>query len=226
MAIGKATRITHPGPSSPHTSTQITPAGSAQPNYLESVGPITATPSPATPSPATPSPSSVVTLHQSGHETTTAVGQPIATVTPASQPQFMRFNWTAEEVIELDELRAQGLSWSQISSHFAGKSKNACRKRHERHKRTTTVATTLTSSQAQSFTSMLAPVNYSNMTPAQILQMHHQFLQVVREVPQLRYRAGEEPEYEAVSSPPMLKKMLQSTTYLLFLKSCYRAPQW
>ena len=189
MAIDKATQITHSGPSSPHTATQATPTTNAQPNYLPSAWPIMATPSPATPGP------SIVTLHQSGHETTTTAGQSIATVTPAPQPQFIRFNWTAKEVTELDELRAQGLSWSYISRHFAGKSANACRKRHERHKTTTTAATTLTTSQAQRFANMLAPVNYSNMTPAQILQMHHQFLQTVREVPRLRYGAGEEPEY-------------------------------
>ena len=166
MAIDTATQATHPGPSCPHTATQI----------VSPTGPITTTPGPST----------VVTFRQPGHKTTITAGQSMATVAATSQPQFMRFNWTVQEVTQLDELRAQGLSWSQISRYFVGKSGNACRKRHERHKRTTTPATTLTASQAQRFTSMLASVNYSNMTPAQILQMHHQFLHAVREVPRLR----------------------------------------
>ena len=168
MAIDTAIQTTHPSPSCPPTATQtMTPTGLIT----------------TSPWPTTPGPSIVVTLHQSRHETTTTAGQSIATVTPASQPQCMRFNWTAKEVTELDELRARGLSWSHISRYFVGKSGNACRKRHERHKKTTAAATTLTSSQAQRFASMLALVDYSKMTPARILRMHHQLLHTVREVP-------------------------------------------
>ena len=154
----------------------------------------------------TPPPSPAVAPHD-----TTTTNQPTTPATPVS-------NWTDHEVTQLDQLRSQGLSWPQISTHFVGRSVDACRKRHERHKKgalrrgsmidrsnergviatpvelmptrflrvfVRETSTPLTTSQAQTFTNMIAPVDYTNMTPAQILQMHNQFLYDVHEVPQL-----------------------------------------
>ena len=86
-----------------------------------------------------------------------------------------------------------------------------------------TTATALTLAQAQMFTSMLAPVNYTNMTQAQILQMHNQFLHDVLEIPLLRYRTTVSPPVmpvnsqsaQVVSSPKYF-----TFDYVLTLKSC------
>ena len=40
--------------------------------------------------------------------------------------------WTAEDDTRLMQLRAKGMNWAPIAAHFAGKTPNACRKRHER----------------------------------------------------------------------------------------------
>lgn len=261
IAGDNTTKTIPPGSPRPQTATQATTTTrSTQPqspttfeacsyNYLQSAAP--------TPRPATPFPSTAVTLHRPRHETTATVDQSTTSVDPISQPQSMHCNWTVEKVTQVDELRSQGLPWSQVSRHFPGKTGNACRKRHERHKQgilrrgsviergnergempapvestatnsprvpvhEATATTTLTSSQAQIFASMLAPVNYSNMTPAQILQMHNQFLHDVLEIPLLRFRATAPPSFMLVSSQstqvvsaPQCKKFTnQLRTYL------------
>lgn len=252
MAGGKATETTPPG-SHPHTTTLATTTGSIQPqspsafeacthNYLQSAGPITTIPRPAAPRVST-----AVIPCGSGHKTTITAEKstiPTASSAPPSQPRFMRSNWTAQEVAQLDQLRSQGLPWSEVSTHFLGKTGNACRKRHERHKKniqgresviersngvgvanpfqvsrhdstTSTAATALTSSQAQIFASMLAPINYSNMTQAQILQMHNQFLDTVLEVPLLRHRGAVPPSFMQVNAQAVSSSFnVKSITYL------------
>ena len=82
--------------------------------------------------PVTPCSSTAVAPH-SGHTTTT--DQPTAAAAPQSLPRVMRAPWTTQMVTQLVQLRSQGLSWSQISTHFSGKTGNACRNRYERHRK-------------------------------------------------------------------------------------------
>ena len=96
-------------------------------NYFQSSMPIMIAPRPATPCSST-----AVALHESGHETITTTDQSVA---PPSVPRVMRSIWTVQMVTQLVQLRSQGLSWSRISTHFPGKTGNACRKRYERHRK-------------------------------------------------------------------------------------------
>ena len=178
----------------------------------------------------------------------TTTDQPAA---PPPLPRAMHSIWTVQMVTQLVQLRSQRLSWSRISTHFLGKTGNACRKRYERHRKrilgrmsvieasdgrdvtatsaelittsfppvfghattTSTAATALTPAQAQMFASRLKSVNYSNMTRAQVLQMHNHLLHGVLEIPLLRYRASVSPSFtsvdgqsaQAVGSPLVLK---------------------
>lgn len=138
MAMDKAAPPSFPHP---HTFTQATTTRNTQPknpasfgtctcNYLQSVGPIMTTAKPATPGPST-----AITLRGFRHKTTTIANQPATTAAQQSLSQSIRFFWTTQEVTELVQLRSHGLSWSRVSTHFPGKTKNACRKRHERYKK-------------------------------------------------------------------------------------------
>ena len=85
---------------------------------------------------ATPYSSTAVALGGSGHETTTTTDQSVA---PPSLPRVMCATWTTQMVTQLVQLRSQGLSWSQISTNFSGKTENACRKRYERYRKISAV---------------------------------------------------------------------------------------
>ena len=98
-------------------------------SYFQSAMPIMTSPRPATPS------STAVTLRGSRHKTTTTTDQPTAPAAPPSVPRVMRAIWTTQMITQLVQLRSQGLSWSRISTHFPGKTGNACRKRYERHRK-------------------------------------------------------------------------------------------
>ena len=146
MAQDKATQTTPPGSPRPHTTAPVTSTiCSIQPqnptaiqacacSYPQSTGPMIATPRPAEPHPSTS-----ISLHWSGHAATvvTTADQFTTLAAPQPFPQFMRSIWTAQEVTQLVQLRSQGLSWSEVSTHFLGKTANACRKRHERHTKST-----------------------------------------------------------------------------------------
>ena len=136
MAIDKATQTTPPGSPRPHTTTRATTTDSLQPKR-----PTACETCSCTPKPVVPHPSTAITLHGSAHETTTTTDQSTTPAAPRflpqSLPQFMRSTWTAEEITQLDQLRSQGLPWAEVSTHFLGKTGNACRKRHERHKKGT-----------------------------------------------------------------------------------------
>ena len=137
MAIDRPTLL-----NSPHRyRTTTTTTCSAQPksptaieaqmfcNDLQSAIPITSTPRLAIP----PS-STVVALHRSAHETTTTTATDNS-VAPPSLPTVMRSIWSMQMVTQLVQLRSQGLPWSRISTHFPGKTGNACRKRYERYRK-------------------------------------------------------------------------------------------
>ena len=141
MAIDRPTLLNSPLPhrtTQTTTTTTATTTCDAQPksptaieaqicNYFQFAMPITTTPRPATPCSST-----AVALRGSGHETTTTTDQSVA---PPSLPRVMRAPWTTQMVTQLVQLRSQGLSWSQISTNFSGKTGNACRKRYERHRK-------------------------------------------------------------------------------------------
>lgn len=91
--------------------------------------------SPTTPRPTTSHSSTAITLRRSRPETVTVADQSTTTAVPQSLPQLIRSIWTAQEVNQLVQLQNQGLSWSQVSNHFPGKTANACRKRYERYKK-------------------------------------------------------------------------------------------
>lgn len=114
MANDKTTQTTPPGSPRPYTMTQVatSPPGSV-----------------------TPRPSRAVTRRGPRSESTSPTGQNTNcyATAPQSLPQFIRSIWTDQEVNQLVQLRSQGLPWSQVSTHFLGKTANACRKRHERH---------------------------------------------------------------------------------------------
>ena len=147
MAIDRPTLLNSPHPTQTTTTTTTTTATAAaaattcdaQPksptaieaqicNYLQSFMSTTTTPRLATPCSST-----AVALH-SGHETTTITDQPTAPAAPPPVPRVMRATWTTQMVTQLVQLRSQGLPWSRISTHFPGKTGNACRKRYERHR--------------------------------------------------------------------------------------------
>ena len=143
MAIDRPTLLNSPHP---HRTTQTTPTTTTttcntQPksptaieaqicNYIQAFMPTTTTPRLVTPCSST-----AVALHGSGDETTTTADQYTAPAAPPSVPRVMRATWTTQMVTQLVQLRSQGLSWSQISTHFSGKTGNACRKRYERHRK-------------------------------------------------------------------------------------------
>ena len=142
MAIDRPTLLNSPHPIQT-TTTTTTATCNAQPksptaieaqicNYIQSFMPTTTAPRPATPCSST-----AVALRGSGHETTTTAGQSTVPVAPPSLPRVMCATWTTQMVTQLVQLRNQGLSWSRISTHFSGKSGNACRKRYERYRRRT-----------------------------------------------------------------------------------------
>ena len=143
MVIDRPTLLNSPHP---HRATQTTTTttattGNAQPknptaieaqicNDLQSSMPIMTSPRLATPCSST-----AVALHGSGNETTTTADQSTAPEAPPSLPRVMRSIWTMRMVTQLVQLRTQDLPWSQISTHFPGKTGNACRKRYERHRK-------------------------------------------------------------------------------------------
>ena len=143
MAIDRPTLLNSPHP---HRATQTTTTPSAttcnaQPksptaieaqicNDLQSSMPIMTSPMLATPCSST-----AVALHGSGHETATTADQSTAPAAPPSVPRVMRSIWTMQMVTQLVQLRSQGLSWSQISTHVSRTTGNACRKRYERHRK-------------------------------------------------------------------------------------------
>ena len=144
MAIDRPTLLNSPHPTQTTTTTTtaaVTTACNTQPksptaieaqicNHLQSYMPTTTTPRLATPCSST-----AVALRRSGHETTATADQSAALAAPQSLPRAMRATWTTQMVTQLVQLRGQGLSWSQISTHFPGKTGNACRKRYERHRK-------------------------------------------------------------------------------------------
>ena len=141
MAIDRPTLLNPPHPHRAPTTPTITITCNGQPkiptaieaqicNYFQSAMPITTSPRPATPCSST-----AVGLRGSGHETTTYADQSTASAAPPSLPRVMRATWTTQMVTQLVQLRSQGLSWSRISTHFPGKTGNACRKRYERHRK-------------------------------------------------------------------------------------------
>ena len=86
---------------------------------------------------AIPPSSTAVALHGSAHETTTTTTTTDNSVAPQPLPTVRRSIWSMQMVTQLVQLRTQGLPWSQISTHFPGKTGNACRKRYERHRKRT-----------------------------------------------------------------------------------------
>ena len=149
MAIDRPTLLNSPHPTQTTTTTTTTTAATTacntQPksptaieaqicNYFQSYMPTTTTPRLVTPCSST-----AVALRRSGHETTTTADQSTAPAAPQSLPRAMRATWTTQMVTQLVQLRGQGLSWSQISTHFSGKTGNACRKRYERHRKISAV---------------------------------------------------------------------------------------
>ena len=143
MVIDRPTLLNSPHP---HRATQTTTttattscnAQSKSPTAIEVQicnGPQSSMPIMTSPRLATPCSSTAVALHGSGHETTTTAGQSTAPEAPSSLPRVTRSIWTMQMVTQLVQLRSQGLSWSQVSTHFPGKTGNACRKRYERHRK-------------------------------------------------------------------------------------------
>ena len=145
MAIDRPALLNSPHP---HRATRITTTTTAttcnaqpkSPTAIEAQicnGPQSSMPIMTSPRLVTPCSSTAVALHGSGHETTTTADQSTAPEAPPHLPRVMRATWTTQMVTQLVQLRSQGLPWSRISTHFPGKTGNACRKRYERHRKRT-----------------------------------------------------------------------------------------